>query len=114
MIPLIYPPPPPPPPAPLLAFLHPLPPSFPPLSNRDRGRKHFLPPRSLEMGFGLLFRLDDSCLAAHAGERREKLSGEEDDLSPLDKGGSNDRAGRGVRGLGGVVGDTHAAKGDIG
>lgn len=31
------------------------------------------------MGFALLFRLDDSCLAAHAGERREKISGEEED-----------------------------------
>ncbi|CAM9889865.1 unnamed protein product, partial [Ectocarpus sp. 8 AP-2014] len=31
-----------------------------------RGRKHFLPPRALEMGFALLFKLDDSCLAAHA------------------------------------------------
>ncbi|CAM9478235.1 unnamed protein product [Ectocarpus sp. 8 AP-2014] len=45
-----------------------------------RGRKHFLPPRALEMGFALLFKLDDSCLAAHAGERREKLTnGEEEE-----------------------------------
>ncbi|CAM9401439.1 unnamed protein product [Ectocarpus sp. 6 AP-2014] len=42
-----------------------------------RGRKHFLPPRALEMGFALLFKLDDSCLAAHAGERREKLTNAE-------------------------------------
>eukprot|EP00752_Nemacystus_decipiens_P013835 g12284.t1 len=44
-----------------------------------RGRKHFLPPRALEMGFALLFKLDDSCLAAHAGERREKLANAEDE-----------------------------------
>lgn len=31
------------------------------------------------MGFALLFKLDDSCLAAHAGERREKTSGEEEE-----------------------------------
>lgn len=31
------------------------------------------------MGFALLFKLDDSCLGAHAGERREKTSGEEEE-----------------------------------
>ena len=30
------------------------------------------------MGFALLFKLDDASLAAHAGERREKTSGEEE------------------------------------
>eukprot|EP00897_Mesotaenium_endlicherianum_P003139 jgi/Mesen1/2853/ME000174S02111 len=35
-----------------------------------RGRKNFLPPNPLVMGFGFLFRLDDSSLAAHLHERR--------------------------------------------
>ena len=35
-----------------------------------RGKKNFLPPAQLIMGFGLLFRLDDSCLANHVGERK--------------------------------------------
>jgi predicted ribosome quality control (RQC) complex YloA/Tae2 family protein len=34
-----------------------------------RGKKTFLPPSRLEMGLTFLFRLDDACVAAHAGER---------------------------------------------
>ena len=33
-----------------------------------RGKKNYLPPNSLVMGFGLLFRVDESCLANHVGE----------------------------------------------
>lgn len=33
-----------------------------------RGKKNFLPPCPLVMGFGFLFRLEESCLAAHIGE----------------------------------------------
>ncbi|EED86484.1 signal peptidase [Thalassiosira pseudonana CCMP1335] len=37
-----------------------------------RGRKNFLPPSSLEMGMGVLFRLgDDASVARHANERRD-------------------------------------------
>ncbi len=37
-----------------------------------RGRKNFLPPTSLEMGLGVLFRLgDDMSIARHANERRD-------------------------------------------
>ncbi|CAM9456120.1 unnamed protein product [Discosporangium mesarthrocarpum] len=43
-----------------------------------RGRKHFLPPRSLEMGLALLFRLDDSSLANHLGERKERTNAEDE------------------------------------
>lgn len=37
-----------------------------------RGRKNFLPPSSLEMGYGVLFRLgDEASIARHANERRD-------------------------------------------
>ncbi|KAL1916732.1 uncharacterized protein VTP21DRAFT_5436 [Calcarisporiella thermophila] len=35
-----------------------------------RGKKNFLPPVQLVYGFGLLFRVDESCIARHIGERR--------------------------------------------
>lgn len=35
-----------------------------------RGRKNFLPPHPLVMGFGVMFRLDESSLASHLNERR--------------------------------------------
>ncbi|KFK26625.1 hypothetical protein AALP_AA8G273100 [Arabis alpina] len=41
-----------------------------------RGKKNFLPPHPLIMGFGLLFRLDESSLGAHLNERR--VRGEEE------------------------------------
>ncbi|EFJ40301.1 hypothetical protein VOLCADRAFT_69736 [Volvox carteri f. nagariensis] len=34
-----------------------------------RGKKNFLPPQPLVMGFGFLFKLDDSSIPAHLGER---------------------------------------------
>ncbi|KAK9841572.1 hypothetical protein WJX74_008143 [Apatococcus lobatus] len=37
-----------------------------------RGQKSFLPPARLVMGFGFLFRLDESSMAAHLGERSTK------------------------------------------
>ncbi|CAM0949590.1 unnamed protein product [Alopecurus aequalis] len=43
-----------------------------------RGKKNFLPPHPLVMGFGILFRLDESCLASHLNERR--IRGEDDAL----------------------------------
>lgn len=35
-----------------------------------RGKKNFLPPQPLVMGFGILFRLDESSMANHVNERR--------------------------------------------
>jgi hypothetical protein len=32
-----------------------------------RGKKNYLQPQPLEMGFAILFRVDDSCVAAHKG-----------------------------------------------
>lgn len=34
-----------------------------------RGKKNFLDPNQLVMGFALLFKIDESCIAAHRGER---------------------------------------------
>merc|ERR1712137_1381324 len=38
-----------------------------------RGKKNFLPPVQLVMGFGFIFRVDPSCVEKHLGERRPKL-----------------------------------------
>ncbi|CAI0467581.1 unnamed protein product [Linum tenue] len=46
-----------------------------------RGKKNYLPPHPLIMGFGLLFRLDESSLGAHLNERR--VRGEEDGTSDI-------------------------------
>ncbi|MCL7036486.1 hypothetical protein MKW94_006315 [Papaver nudicaule] len=43
-----------------------------------RGKKNFLPPHPLVMGFGILFRLDESSLGSHLNERR--VRGEEEEL----------------------------------
>lgn len=37
-----------------------------------RGKKNYLPPSQLVLGFGFLFKLDDASIAQHAGERRIK------------------------------------------
>ncbi|KAL0022374.1 hypothetical protein WJX77_005710 [Trebouxia sp. C0004] len=39
-----------------------------------RGKKNFLPPNPLVMGFAFLFKLDESSIAAHLGERAPKLA----------------------------------------
>ncbi|XP_058084254.1 uncharacterized protein LOC131231908 [Magnolia sinica] len=49
-----------------------------------RGKKNFLPPHPLVMGFGILFRLDESSLGSHLNERR--VRGEEE--GPHDMGDS--------------------------
>lgn len=46
-----------------------------------RGKKNFLPPHPLVMGFGILFRLDESSLASHLNERR--VRGEDEDLDEM-------------------------------
>ena len=43
-----------------------------------RGKKNYLPPNSLVMGFGLLFKVDESCLAMHVGERKIRGLGDGD------------------------------------
>ncbi|KAK3140016.1 hypothetical protein QOZ80_5AG0394140 [Eleusine coracana subsp. coracana] len=47
-----------------------------------RGKKNFLPPHPLVMGFGILFRLDESSLAAHLNERR--VRGEDEALQEIE------------------------------
>ncbi|KAL5981602.1 hypothetical protein ACLOJK_015665 [Asimina triloba] len=46
-----------------------------------RGKKNFLPPHPLVMGFGFLFRLDESSLGSHLNERR--VRGEEEGLNDM-------------------------------
>lgn len=41
-----------------------------------RGRKNFLPPHPLIMGFGVLFRMDESSLGSHVNERRVRSENE--------------------------------------
>lgn len=50
-----------------------------------RGKKNFLPPHPLIMGFGLLFRLDESSLGSHLNERR--VRGEEDGTNYIEESG---------------------------
>ncbi|XP_028398631.1 nuclear export mediator factor Nemf-like [Dendronephthya gigantea] len=45
-----------------------------------RGKKNYLPPSYLIMGFGFLFRLDETCVGKHKNERRIKIV-EEDAVS---------------------------------
>ncbi|CAL4891663.1 unnamed protein product [Urochloa decumbens] len=47
-----------------------------------RGKKNFLPPHPLVMGFGILFRLDESSLASHLNERR--VRGEDEALQEIE------------------------------
>lgn len=48
-----------------------------------RGKKNFLPPHPLVMGFGILFRLDESSLASHLNERR--VRGEDDGANEMEE-----------------------------
>ncbi|XP_019419387.1 PREDICTED: nuclear export mediator factor NEMF isoform X1 [Lupinus angustifolius] len=48
-----------------------------------RGKKNFLPPHPLIMGFGLLFRLDESSLGSHLNERR--VRGEEEAIDDYEE-----------------------------
>ncbi|KAK7303643.1 hypothetical protein RJT34_14554 [Clitoria ternatea] len=50
-----------------------------------RGKKNFLPPHPLIMGFGLLFRLDESSLGSHLNERR--VRGEEETIDDYEENG---------------------------
>ncbi|XP_040267600.1 nuclear export mediator factor Nemf-like [Bufo bufo] len=42
-----------------------------------RGKKNFLPPSYLMMGFGFLFKVDEPCVWRHKGERKVKLQDED-------------------------------------
>lgn len=44
------------------------------------GRKNFLPPQSLEMGFGIMFRVDDGSVFRHTADRKDKRLGHDDDM----------------------------------
>ncbi|BDA50353.1 probable nuclear export mediator factor Nemf [Coccomyxa sp. Obi] len=46
-----------------------------------RGRKNFLPPHPLIMGLTFLFKLDESCIAGHLGERAPKSVDDDDSMS---------------------------------
>lgn len=48
-----------------------------------RGKKNFLPPHPLIMGFGILFRLDESSLGSHLNERR--VRGEEEGINDTEE-----------------------------
>ncbi|XP_051129240.1 uncharacterized protein LOC127250124 [Andrographis paniculata] len=48
-----------------------------------RGKKNFLPPHPLIMGFGILFRLDESSLGSHLNERR--VRGEEEGINDTEQ-----------------------------
>lgn len=48
-----------------------------------RGKKNFLPPHPLIMGFGILFRLDESSLGSHLNERR--VRGEEEGANDVEE-----------------------------
>lgn len=54
-----------------------------------RGKKNFLPPNQLVMGFAMMFRVDDSCLGAHLNER--KVRGEAEEGEGEVEGGSATR-----------------------
>lgn len=43
-----------------------------------RGKKNYLPPQPLVFGFGFIFKLEDSCIGRHVGERAVKSVGDED------------------------------------
>lgn len=47
-----------------------------------RGRKNFLPPSHLIMGFSFLFKLEESSVPRHAGERRVRTADEDADFKP--------------------------------
>ncbi|XP_075048742.1 ribosome quality control complex subunit NEMF [Mixophyes fleayi] len=42
-----------------------------------RGKKNFLPPSYLMMGFGFLFKVDEPCIWRHKGERKVKIQDED-------------------------------------
>lgn len=47
------------------------------------GKKNYLPPVTLEFGFGIMFRLDDSSIARHSNDRRDRLGVDDDETLSL-------------------------------
>lgn len=56
-----------------------------------RGRKNFLPPHTLVMGFGILFRIDESSLGSHINERRVRSENENQENDGEEKETQNAR-----------------------
>jgi NFACT protein C-terminal domain/Heterogeneous nuclear ribonucleoprotein Q acidic domain len=52
------------------------------------GKKNFLPPMPLEMGFGIMFRLDDGSVMRHAGDRKDRSSMSDETESVLSEAAS--------------------------
>ncbi|XP_047133052.1 ribosome quality control complex subunit NEMF isoform X1 [Hydra vulgaris] len=46
-----------------------------------RGKKNFLPPSYLIMGFSVLFKLDESCISRHVNDRRVKSNDDQENKS---------------------------------
>ncbi len=61
-----------------------------------RGKKNYLPPSYLMMGFGIMFKLDETCVARHANERRPK-NYDDDDNKVRNKNVSMITKTRGIR-----------------
>ena len=51
-----------------------------------RGKKNFLPPCYLVMGFGFLFKLDESCVENHVNERRVRTVEEIEPIAAVSLG----------------------------
>ncbi|XVF62394.1 hypothetical protein PTKIN_Ptkin09bG0004100 [Pterospermum kingtungense] len=68
-----------------------------------RGKKNFLPPHPLIMGFGLLFRLDESSLGSHLNERR--VRGEEEGINDVEESGPRKENSESESEKGGEAGD---------
>lgn len=47
------------------------------------GKKNFLPPSTLEMGFAVMFRVTDECAQKHLGERRDRVTVDADGLESV-------------------------------
>ena len=50
-----------------------------------RGKKNFLPPSQLALGFGFMFKLDEDSLARHANERRVKTQLETSEVDEVNE-----------------------------
>jgi len=50
-----------------------------------RGKKNYLPPSYLIMGFGIMFKLDESCVENHVNERKSKFLDEASDPAITEK-----------------------------
>ena len=58
-----------------------------------RGRKNFLPPQPLVMGFGILFKLDEESIAAHLGERAVRKNAAHEETDRADDDDDDDDSG---------------------